>query len=280
MLEKQEMKSKEGFTLVEMSVTVAIISLILSGVLGGRHLLRVTQMNKIMEDFNYYATATRNFREKYGALPGDMADATRFFGRDSSVSSAATCLQGASDNNRTGGTCNGGGDGRISYGSSATISNLEYANWAQHLTASKIIEMNNYTGYAGWQSAGSISIPGTTHPLGREENSIVWAGYLNSDSSTIFQTIAESNVLVLENGRAGFGAFSATLTPEDTRNLDKKFDDGFPASGKLATYTGAANPNCTLKANGSATSAYNDINAIYNLNYKGKACLLLFVGGY
>lgn len=77
---------KAGFTLVELSVTLAIISLIIVSITSGSHLLHVAKLNRLVKEFTSFNTAIDNFKTKYSALPGDMGNAFSFWGSNCATS--------------------------------------------------------------------------------------------------------------------------------------------------------------------------------------------------
>ncbi len=99
-----------GFTLIELSVVLLIVALIAAGVLIGRSMIRQSQVMSIIVDEKKYVDSARAFRDKYNALPGDMANATNYWGPDPN---------GCPDSNQPvyskpqTNTCNGNGNGLI-----------------------------------------------------------------------------------------------------------------------------------------------------------------------
>lgn len=78
-------------------------------ILGGRNLIRSAKLRSVMSDLETFMTATNTFQLKYDAMPGDMPNATDYWG-------AADGGDGIGDDCRdidsTGSplTCNGNGD--------------------------------------------------------------------------------------------------------------------------------------------------------------------------
>lgn len=65
-----------GFTLVEAAIVMVVIGLILGVVLQGQALIRNAEYRSLKSDISDYQSAYYAFRERYGALPGDFADAS------------------------------------------------------------------------------------------------------------------------------------------------------------------------------------------------------------
>ncbi|MGB1539945.1 MAG: prepilin-type N-terminal cleavage/methylation domain-containing protein, partial [Rickettsiales bacterium] len=73
-----------GFSLVELSIVLAIIGLLAGGILGGRNLIRSAELRSIITERKQYWDAVSIFHDRYMELPGDMSDAEDHWG-------AATC---------------------------------------------------------------------------------------------------------------------------------------------------------------------------------------------
>jgi hypothetical protein len=72
--------SAEGFSLVALSVVWVNLGLLTGGILTAQSLIRAAELRSITTDYNRFITASQTFRDKYFALPGDMRNATRFWG--------------------------------------------------------------------------------------------------------------------------------------------------------------------------------------------------------
>lgn len=64
-----------GFTLVEISIVLVLIGLIMGGILNARSVLRNAQNKEVIKGVNDVATASQQFRDRYGAWPGDLTNA-------------------------------------------------------------------------------------------------------------------------------------------------------------------------------------------------------------
>ena len=242
---------KNAFSLVELSIVLVILGLLTGGILGGQSLIRAAELRSVSTEAARYTTAVYSFRDKYMALPGDMPNATAFWGAAPDCS--AQTASGAS-------TCNGNGDGMLRWGGTNPERAEMFTFW-QHLANAGIIE-GNYTGVRGTPGGfPAASNPGINTPRSRLANGC-WTIYNNIDNAVWNLTsLTNTNSLVM-------GALSVTgpghpdfcnqpiMKPEELWNIDTKMDDGRPGQGNIITYNTAKQANCTT-SNDPATSAYN-----------------------
>jgi len=129
-------QNNNGFTLIEMSIVLVIIGLIVSGIVVGKDLIRATEIQSVITDFNKYSIAIEQFDDQYQSLPGDMPDATTYWPG-------------------IGGGGNGNGDRMVN-------SMHEQVRFWQQLSLSKIIP-----GLYDGTSTSSSLIPGVNVPKAR-----------------------------------------------------------------------------------------------------------------
>ncbi len=255
-----------GFSLVELSIVLVILGLLVGGILAGQSLIRAAELRSVSTEYSRYLTAMHSFRDKYFALPGDMNNATSFWGKDNTNCAAHT------GTNATPGTCNGNNNAVLNLAASASATGENYRFW-QHLALAGLIE-GTYTGLAG---GGSIShaMIGTNAPRSKLNNAgwsiypfpttiaIDNAGWANFEGTYGNQFLlgAEVSTSVTE-GRA--------IKAEEAWNIDTKLDDGKPGTGTVRTYENRCNDNTY-----STTLPRANI-ANYRLNDTSIDCNLLF----
>jgi len=73
------MKTKQaGFTLVEIAIVLVIIGLLLGGILKGQEMIIQAKVKNSITDFSGVSAAYFGYQDRYRALPGDDAAATRW----------------------------------------------------------------------------------------------------------------------------------------------------------------------------------------------------------
>ena len=231
---------------------MVILGLLVGGILAGQSLIRASELRSISSDFQRYQTSYYSFRNKYFALPGDMTNATSFWGirtgSGSVTGSDVTCHATISV---VTGTCNGNGDGR-NFPITGDASGGElYLPW-QHLSFGGMIE-GSFTG-ASASTGSSVATAGTNTPLGRIGGTyfgITWFTGPMSGDTNYFDGSYNKNYATF-NATSGY-----PLKPEEAWNIDTKLDDGKPGTGAIMTMknTSVFMPNCA-DSNTAATAQY------------------------
>lgn len=272
--------NQRGFSLVELSIVLVILGLLTGGILGGQALIKAAELRSVNKDVETFLIATHAFRDKYRALPGDMPNATRFWGAQAGSTDDgrdATCAALDESSPATGtATCNGNGNGVIAnYGSSGGSEKYETFRAWQHLSNAGLIN-GQYTGVTNGNTPNNIITAGENVPaskLGRAGYNYTWWG--SDPSAGGYSSIFPGDyrhVFVL--GRpGGFHAMNTTpaLVPEDAWQIDMKMDDGNPAQGNVrARYD--ASYDCTTTADPATTE--------YHLENSAVGCPLIFLTGF
>jgi len=237
----------KGFSLVELSIVLVILGLLTGGILGGQSLIRAAEMRAATTQFTQYHTATYTFRDKYFGLPGDLRNATSFWGiAAGATGSDDTCYAAVVTDD----TCNGDGNGQISGQSNATGNNTlnERFRFWQHLALAGLVE-GSYTGATNG-GGGNMRLAGLNVPRGRMPNSLYQTFYVASTGSEYYAATVSHNVMNLSDS----GGASGVLKPEEAWNLDTKIDDGKPGLGKFNSFldTSSFGPNCSTNDTSSA----------------------------
>src|SRR5512145_2640915 len=70
----------QGFTLVEIAIVLVIIGLLLGGILKGQEMITQAKIKNVIADMTGVSAAMYGYQDRYRALPGDDANATRWAG--------------------------------------------------------------------------------------------------------------------------------------------------------------------------------------------------------
>ena len=250
--------SRSGFTLVELSVVLVIIGILIGGIMAGRSLVKNAQLRSIPNEIKTFGIAVDNFRDKYRGLPGDLRDATRYWGALSAVSDAA-CYAVVTPNGKA--TCNGDGDGKVQRIGAATYAELDQV--FQHLSNAGMIPGDYFhAGSPGGCAGGTLQSPTNTKFKGSAyffAHPNVGTSYTSTTNLDIAGTARDMLITDPQSHLFYFGnpttavsncpnePVGGIITAMDAQTLDSKFDDGLPATGMIiAPRDGATpTPSCT-----------------------------------
>lgn len=275
---------KTAFSLVELSIVLVILGLLVGGVLSGQSLIRAAELRSVASEHARYASAVHAFRDKYFALPGDMANATQFWGSLGGNGSNNACQTTATPSGTA--TCSGNGDGVIGFpyvncmlpGGTpvATIVTTvsELTRFWQHLSNAGLIEGN----YSGFANAAGIVVPRPVTSPSNMPASKMGSSYWIPSGNPVGAPCAGSTTTFTSSGRGPrltimgtaplyFAAPGAALIfkPEEMWNIDTKLDDGRPGTGVVTS-------NKTDCSSASGVAPPGDANASYALTNSNKVC--------
>lgn len=226
---------QHGFTLIELSIVLVIIGLIAGGILVGQDLIKAATIRSSVKQLDQYNSAVNTFRDKYGALPGDVTPAkiVRF-----GLPDAATSV-------RTGSIGLGDGDGLLNAcGANVRAFGCETAWLWNDLAFAQLIPdpLNNAT---NTPTGTAIALSATN-----------WSSYIPKtrlrDSAQIsaFNMTGRNYFLIANQiSTSSSPAYASTpgVTVREANDIDSKVDDGFPRTGTvLAQISGG--PAGTLAA--------------------------------
>ncbi len=229
MVVNRKNSGSSAFTLLEMSIVLIIIGLIVGGLLVGKSMIRNAALQSIVTDVFAYQQAIAAFEQKYNALPGDMANATSYWGTN------PNCATGGAGTGTQ--TCNGNGDGGIGEQGSPLIYE-EFTMW-QHLANAAMIQGS----YSGVPATGGTAYNCSTGncPGGRVSQSQFYTmveypggGWSSSD----WWVLPAGNYLAVGAPCSSTGQWDGCgfITPQEAYLLDKKVDDGLPGSGTWMSF--------------------------------------------
>lgn len=235
-----------GFSLIELSIVIVILGLILGGILSGKTLIHASEIRSISADLSKHRAAFFAFRDKYFQLPGDITNATSFWGSAGGVGheSDATCIAVSSTSMAT---CNGNGSGLIGIDGAFGEYYERFHAW-KHLSNAGLIE-GSYTGAAGGSGTNpteepiiGVNVPASKmgligfsiYTLPQMSGNTDW---FNGDYGNLFCVGTK-----LANSTCG-----KAFQPIDVNNIDLKIDDGKPATGNVRSFpsTNSSITSCT-----------------------------------
>jgi prepilin-type N-terminal cleavage/methylation domain-containing protein len=224
-----------AFTLVELAIVLVILGLLVGGVITGQNLIRAAELRAVTTELAHYQSAVMIFKEKYRALPGDMTNATLFWG------AMTNC--GVDNPSGTGTqTCNGNGNGQVNDASAASRTGEMFTFW-QHLANAGLVE-GQFSGISGSSSAAN-SVFGVNSPSSKMSNVgwyVRWRGIMEGTGDFWFAG-DYGNMLA-------FGTTTVRpLNPQEAWNIDTKIDDGKPEEGKVVSWKWQAGTGTTHCSN-------------------------------
>lgn len=252
---------RKGFSLVELSIVLVILGLLTGGILAGQSLIRAAELRSASTEYQRYTAAIYAFRDRYMAFPGDMPNATKFWGEAAAGAACAT-TQGTGTQ-----TCNGNGNG---------LMGERWRAW-QHLANAGLIEgtyigTDPESGYqvGEWQGVDNVN-PKSKISRGR------WAiGASTSNVVPLYEFLFinyDGNVLFL--GTPMMTEYPILrdniVRPEEAWGIDMKMDDGLAISGNVwVNFGSGSDHSCTT------ASDNNDRTAVYQLSLTRIACSMVF----
>jgi len=256
---------RHAFSLVELSIVLVILGLLTGGILGGQALIRAAELRSVSTDVAKYKTAMATFRDKYLQNPGDITNATAFWGAADGGDGLNSDCRGAETLDQR--TCNGNGDGIIS-----PHPDHEYARLWQHLSNAGLIEGRYIGTGTSYVTSCNTSTGGCVYPGAKLGAGSLWVMMEHVSVGYTYSYYNNKNALMLTNSVVN-PILGGTLKPEDAYNIDMKMDDGRPGLGSImASRTGQCD---TSPINSSSDTARQSAN--YDFGRQSLSCVLHFM---
>jgi prepilin-type N-terminal cleavage/methylation domain-containing protein len=240
--------AKRAFSLVELSIVLVILGLLIGGILSGQALIRAAELRSVTTEYQRYLTSVATFRDKYFAVPGDMTNATDFWG----VS-----------------TSNGNGNGITDYAAGANVTGEMFQFW-NHLALAGLLE-GTYSGLAGPAGLGD-HVLGANAPKSKLSNGGWGTIYYGSSGNVYMYTVDYGNALVFGASYTTDLPINRILKPEEQWNIDTKMDDGKPGTGKIVAreFVGWGNAGACTQS-----TSQTDYAGSYNLSNSAASCVII-----
>lgn len=239
---------------MELAIVMTIIGLLIGGILKGQELMQNARVTSTIAQVRAYEAATTTFRDKYDALPGDMASAqTRI-----PNCGVAACTPNA------GGATGTPGDGIVGANNWTGTAAAPVAPWPTQTAGAAAPAAPAAVGgetYLFWThlllsdlitgvTTGSLNAAtyafGETHPSAKIGGGFIvgyGSGGRTPGNATANAAGPSGLILALVNsptaGAAAVGG-SQVLTPGRTATIDRKMDDGKPDGGYVQSFGLAA----------------------------------------
>jgi prepilin-type N-terminal cleavage/methylation domain-containing protein len=244
-MEKSKNIVNQGFTLIEISTVLLVVSIIVAGILSTSSFIKAARLKSVIAEFQNFQTAANSFKQQYAYWPGDINNATSIW--------------------PSGSTANGNGNGLVDY--STLVSNssttIEPIIFWQHLSLAGILPNN----YNATLNASNYAIIGTSIPA---------SNYQSLDKLGLACWGVNGKYFYLAglySNSCGAGCYinsvvpaTDAISPVDAYYIDQKIDDSYPSSGSVISTQGLSaltNINCL---NGSS----------YNISNRDRGCLMAF----
>jgi len=285
MSNKNKDSAIKGFTLIELSIVLIVISLIVATITAGSSIIHSAQLKSVISDISEFKTAINLYQDKYDALPGDHRNAYDYF-------SGGDRLICGYDNSAQDDGCNGNGDGIIhEHFSGESLKAWQHLQQADLITGRVKVNLTaaryrfptvdpNHTANGETPPYYTPSIP-PSKVKGHGENGYSFAHTnMHGRVGSLFGRVGNS--IMLGGKSLGASAYNSgpSLNAADAYSIDKKIDDGAPNKGNVIS-TGTHNIPGTCTTNGPWWSAGNTMgqpwSSLYTLEDTTISCLIFFL---
>ena len=237
-----------GFSLLEISIVLVVISFIAASVVGGMQLSNSAKLRVVIAEMQEYNSFVMSFKEKFKYYPGDIPVATKYWS----------------------GSDNGNGDWLI--GSDDIEDDENYLAFS-HLSLAGFTS-DYFTGEI--ESSGAESKIGVNVPRSSYGTGSTYYFY----SSDHWDNYKDGNALILSGATTNLGWDDYQVKIKDAYYIDNKIDDSMPYTGALITYSNVdgdcVDASSRLSDSPASLSAVN-----YNLTDASNLCTIAYgLDGY
>lgn len=205
-MRKKFLKNSDGFTLIELSISIIIIGVIAVGIIKGAGLIKSSKIISINRELTKYASATELFLAKYDEFPGIIKNAKQRLG------SAAQETETASTSSNI-------------INASGSPLDAESLNFFNHLSVADLVNEEEYVG-STTNLTKMTDITKKHYPFLKSFPDHFY--YVRGDS--INGSYNQVNRFAIANKKNEEGKLDADFI----FMVDTKFDDGDPLNGFIS----------------------------------------------
>lgn len=216
-------RDQRGFTLIEMSIVLVIIGLIVGGILKGQEVIESARQKNVMALYDQIRAAQNTFLDRYKALPGDYNEAS------TKIHSSVV------DGNRNGYVSESTGVAGTNVSSIAAANGASGENYMyfQGLVASGLFAGGQLTTTTATVFSGGAT-PSALPPAPWSNTGLTVAHGTHTGTATGGAASAVTTVwLRLATSATTVASANAPLTAASAFQIDQKFDDGLPETGRI-----------------------------------------------
>lgn len=235
----QPSSNKNGFSLIELALTLVILGLIIGATVVGREMLHAAELRAVISEVENYKLIIDNFETQYEGLPGDLKNAESYWGTYNNPSNLT-------------GTINGNNNGKIN-------DDETFRAWHQ-LFRARLISGTYTSGNDSNDDASLGSNVPQSEYLNNAGFSLAWVTSPGSWTDQIGRSYSSNYIIIGSETTGSHLLTSASLKPEDARSIDGKIDNEKGDSGKVLAIEGngqAANSCIDTTASNSFNTANN-----------------------
>ncbi len=215
------MKRQQGFTLVEIAIVLVIIGLLLGGILKGQEMITQAKIKNAIADFSGISAAYHGYQDRYRAIPGDDANASRWsLGQPGDGNGVVAGAYNAACPTGTGQPASGTAESCL-FWSDLRLSGFVSGNGAQQ-------PYNAFTGLIGVQTGSNGGTPSTA--LGGFAGLIIC-------SSNIPDKVAIAMDTQMDDGLIGTGTVRGQLQTAPNPSINTAADTTAYAENGTNIYT-------------------------------------------
>lgn len=258
-------KNKQAFSLIELSISLTIISILIGSILVGKNIRDNAMLHSIIEDMNKLSFAYHGFKLMYLEAPGDFDHATTQFAPILGINIG-----------------NGNNNGYIDNFNAENVLALQHLSLAGYIQGNfcqdwmlyssppclNYMQSRTLKGGDGYYFASAST--GNTSPPPSSSNP--FTVFNNNTNNAYHNMIVYAKLLATNSSSYNIASLSSNdisnsvLTPLEMYNIDNKYDDGCPVTGNIIAADGLDSPlpgclsysvssNCLISYNTSSNNS-------------------------